>query len=230
MKNLSALTLLFVFTVAAIYAKDKAKESPAQCRSLAETNYLIGQDEALLDGKVCKRVSSGTALNADASRSIPKEHGLYYQAANGVVAVEGQAVSFARTGSALSSAVTFGIKSAKVNVQILGESSAHVTPVAPVFYYRVAEAADTAGGSAGDLVLVRLSVNGKRRQFEVSAHGAWRASQGISIRSQLPVTRKRTEPDLYRLTPSGELQHGEYAFYMFRGYDLPGFIYDFTVE
>jgi hypothetical protein len=126
--------------------------------------------------------------------------------------------------------VTFGIESAKVNVQILGESSPHNTSSSPVFYYRAAQATEAAGGSAGDLVLVRMDVKGKRRQFEVSARGAWRASQGISIRSQLQVMRKRTEADLYKLTPAEELTRGEYAFYLFRGYELPGFVYDFTVE
>jgi hypothetical protein len=75
-----------------------------------------------------------------------------------------------------------------------------------------------------------MSVKQDRRQFEIGAAGAWRASQGISIRSQLQVARKRIEADLYRLTPAEELKPGEYGLFLFRGYDLPGFIYDFSVE
>ena len=166
----------------------------------------------------------------DTGTPVPKEHGLYYQSSNGLVPIEGQVISFARTGSRLSSAATFGIKSGKTNVQILGERSAHTTVSKPVFYFRAPPAGEAAGGSAGDLVLVHMTVKSKRRQFEVAAGGAWRASSGISIRSQLQVARKQIEPDLYRLSPAEELKRGQYAFYLFRGYDLPGFVYDFSVE
>jgi hypothetical protein len=166
----------------------------------------------------------------DTSVSVPRDHGLYYQASIGLVPIEGQVISFARTGSRLASTATFGIKSAKTNVQILGERSAHTVGSKPVFYYRTAPAGEAAGGAAGDLVLVRMNVKSKRRQFEVGAGGAWRASSGISIRSQLQFTRKRIEPDLYQLTPAEQLKAGEYAFYLFRGYDLPGYVYDFSVE
>lgn len=173
-----------------------------------------------------------TALlcQTDAAVPVPKEHGLYYKAQNSLVPIEGQVISFARTGSLLSSGVTFGMKSRKTNVQILGERSAHTTGSSPTFYYRAASGTESAGGSAGDLVLVRMSVKHKRRQFEVAAGGAWRASQGISIRSQIQVLRKQIEPNLYQLTPAMNLKSGEYALYLFRGYDLPGYVYDFSVE
>lgn len=161
---------------------------------------------------------------------IPKEHGLYYQASNRLVPLEGQAVSFARSGSLLASAATFGLKSAKINVQILGATSAHTTDARPAFYFRVAQANDAAGGSAGDLVLVKMTVKQKRRQFEIAASGAWRSSSGISARSQLQVTRTQIQPGSYRLAPAEPLETGQYAFYLFRGYDLPGFVYDFSVE
>ena len=161
---------------------------------------------------------------------VPKKHGLYYLASNQLVPIEGQVISFARSGSLLSSTVTFGIKSRKINVQILRERAAHTTGTQPVFHYRAASGTDSAGGSAGDLVLVHMSVGHNRRQFEVGAGGAWRASSGISIRSQLPVTRKQIEPDLYQLTPDDLLKPGQYALYLFRGYDLPGYVYDFSVE
>ena len=79
-------------------------------------------------------------------------------------------------------------------------------------------------------MLVHMTVKSKRRQFEVAAGGAWRASEGISIRSQLQAARKQIEPDLYRVSPAAELKRGQYAFYLFRGYDLPGFVYDFSLE
>lgn len=160
----------------------------------------------------------------------PREHGLFWESSTGAVPIEGQVVSFVRTGSLLASAATIGIKSAKNNVQILGKTSQHVTASKPVFYYRAAEGNVAAGGSAGDLLLVKMKRKGNRRQFEVAASGVWRASRGISLRAQLQVFRKQVEPNLYRLTPAEELEAGEYGWFLFRGYDLPGFVYDFTVE
>jgi hypothetical protein len=181
-------------------------------------------------GESRQPLAGGSLSESGPNTPVPKEHGLYYQASNRLVPIEGQVISFARTGSRLSSTVTFGIKSAKMNVQLLGKTSAHNTVSKPLFYYRAAEGAEAAGGSAGDLLLVKMSVKHNRRQFEIGAAGAWRASQGISIRSQLQVTRKRMESDLYRLAPAQQLKPGEYGLFLFRGYDLPGFVYDFSVE
>ena len=163
-------------------------------------------------------------------QSFKDNHGLYYQQPDKLVPIEGQVVSFSRTGSLLSSTVTFGIRSKKANVQILGHTSGHVTGREPVFFYRTAAGTEAAGGSAGDLVLLKMTSKGDRRQFEMGAVGDARASSGISIRAQIQVVRKQAEADLYRLSPAQKLEPGEYAFYLFRGYNLPGFLYDFTVE
>jgi hypothetical protein len=168
------------------------------------------------------------ALAATLPGDIPAQPGLYYRAGSSIVRIEGRATSFARTGSRLVSAATAGIKSAKINAQILGNTSEHVVPPVITFYYRLASANEAAGGSAGDLVLVKMTVKGNRRQFEMGAAGMGRASAGISLRSQVDCYKKQLDQQLYEVTPV-TLEPGEYAFYLFRGYDLPGFIYDFTV-
>jgi hypothetical protein len=145
-----------------------------------------------------------------------------------MVRIDGRAASFARTGSRLVSTATAGIKSSKINAQILGETSGNVVPGLTTFYYRQASGNEAVGGSAGDLVLVKMDVKGNRRQFEMRAAGMGRASAGISLRSQVDFYRKQLDQQLYEVTTPA-LRPGEYAFYLFRGYDLPGFIYDFTV-
>jgi hypothetical protein len=130
----------------------------------------------------------------------------------------------------LSSAATAGIKSRKINAQIPGAAADLSVNALPVFYYRVPSGGASVGGSVGDLVLVKLTVKGKRRQFEMGAAGAGRASSGISIRSQVDFKRTEVSPGLYRALPADSLTPGQFAFYLFRGYDLPGFVYDFMVE
>lgn len=161
---------------------------------------------------------------------VPNEPGLYYWHEDKITRVEGRAVSFARTGSLLSSAATMGIKSRKTNAQIPGSHADMAVSSTAVFYYRIPSAGEAAGGSVGDLVLVKLRVHGSRRQFEMGAAGMGRMSSGISIRSQLDFKRTEVSSGLYRAVPADPLPPGQYAFYLFRGYDLPGFVYDFMVE
>lgn len=86
------------------------------------------------------------------------------------------------------------------------------------------------GVTAGDLVLVRMNVKHKSRQVQVGQVGTLGANAGIATREQVEVVRNQIAPGLYSLTPAAPLKRGEYGFYLFRGYDLPGYIYDFGVE
>jgi hypothetical protein len=161
---------------------------------------------------------------------IPTEPGLYYEYQGEVVRVEGQAISFARTGSLLAAWITFDIKTQKVNAQILGRRAHLTVNPNPTFFYRLPAANQALGGSVGDLLLVRLRVKGDRRQFEIAAAGQWRASAGISLRSQYQCERHQFQPGLYILKPVRVLQPGEWGLFLFRGSEFPGFIYDFSVE
>jgi len=183
-----------------------------------------------LIGCFCFLVLFSFSILGQNPESIPLDPGLYYQQKTGFLRVEGQAISFARTGSRLVSTATFGVKSAKINAQILGSRARLTVERTPVFYYRVPSANEALGGSAGDLLLVRMKVKGKRRQFEIGSAGQWRASSGISLRSQYPCARDQVASGLYRISASETLDRGEYGLYLFRGHDLPGFLYDFTVE
>ena len=134
----------------------------------------------------------------------------------------------------LASAATLGIHAARVNVQVPG-SRAHVAVSAkPVFYYRPAPKQQAEGGL--DLVLTRLSVSSGRRQFEVAAKGLWRSSRGISVRHQFDFAASEAEPGVYKLALTQDLEKGQYAFYLLRGFEHSstiagsGFVYDFQVE
>jgi hypothetical protein len=44
--------------------------------------------------------------------------------------------------------------------------------------------------------------------------GAWRASAGISINSQIQTKTTAASPAVYRVEPQDQLKLGEYAFYL----------------
>ena len=160
--------------------------------------------------------------------SIPSEPGMYVQTASGVTKIIGQAVTFQRSGSRLVSGVTVGIKSRKVNVQLLGARAQTVVGGEPTFYFIPAKQEADIGVNAGDLTLIRLEEKKDRRQFEVGAEGAWRASSGISITHQIQLFRSEENTGAYKLTPGLTLQEGEYALYIIRGEGMSPYVYDFS--
>ena len=162
--------------------------------------------------------------------SIPSEPGMYVQTAGGFNKILGQIVAFKRSGSLLVSGLTVGIKTRKENVQLLGPHAQTVIDRNPVFYFIPPRQAADAGVNAGDLVLIRLEEKEKRRQFEIAAQGAWRASSGISITHQIQLFRSEAKPGIYIITPALELGKGEYALYLARGEGMQAYVYDFSIN
>jgi hypothetical protein len=67
MKKMTVLAILLTLVAAAIHAQDEPKKNEMECRDLAEANNMVGPDETLVDGKVCKKVPKATALNTRAT-------------------------------------------------------------------------------------------------------------------------------------------------------------------
>jgi hypothetical protein len=170
------------------------------------------------------------AISEVGSGGIPSESGMYVQTAGGFNKILGQIVAFTRSGSLLASKLTAGIKARKQNVQLLGPHAQTVVDGKPVFYFIPPRQEADAGVNAGDLVLMRLEEKEERRQFEVGAQGAWRASSGISITHQIQLFRSEAKPGIYKITPAVALGKGEYALYLVRGEGMAAYVYDFSVN
>jgi hypothetical protein len=162
--------------------------------------------------------------------NMSSEPGMYLQTADGVTKILGQIVSFTRSGSLLVSKLTVGIKTKKQNVQLLGPHAQTVIDGKPAFCFIPAKQEADAGVNAGDLVLLRLEEKAERRQFEVGAQGAWRASSGISITHQIQLVRSEAKSGIYTVAPSAVLSKGEYALYLARGEGMQAYVYDFSVN
>lgn len=171
-----------------------------------------------------------SAVPEDAPNSVPTEAGMYVETSSRPTKILGQIVEFVRTGSLLVSTLTYGIKSAKGNAQLLGPHAQTVTPSNPTFYFIPAKQESDAGVNAGDLILIRLEEKKQRRQFEIGAQGEWRASKGISLTHQVQLNRSEVKPGVYKIAPATELGRGEYGLYLARGEGLQAYIYDFSVQ
>jgi hypothetical protein len=170
------------------------------------------------------------ALAAEAIQ-VPADPGLYVLGPQGLARIEARTVSLTAEGSRLKSAATLGmVGRGRVTAEIVGATAEAQVTSAPVFYYRAAPESDAARAGPADLVLVKLKRKRDRRRFEIGAQAEWKAGVGVSLRSQVDFYKKQVESGLYKLIPAQDLEPGEYGFYLFRGNDLPGIIYDFAVN
>lgn len=155
---------------------------------------------------------------------------MYVEVGDSPSKIIGQIAEFKRSGSALVSHATVGIKSQKENIQLLGPHAQTVVPSQPVFYFIPAKQEADAGVNAGDLILVRLEEKSERRQFEIAAHGAWRSSAGISLTHQVQLLRTEVKSGVFKIAPATTLSRGEYGLYLSRGEGMAPYIYDFGVQ
>lgn len=155
---------------------------------------------------------------------------MYVAAPGAYTKIFGQILDFKRSGSLLASDVTFHLKSAKENIQLLGPHAQTVTGSNPEFYFIPAKQEAEAGVNAGDFILVRLEEKKERRQIEVGAQGVGRASSGIALTHQVQLSRAEVKPGVYKLSPAAGLSRGEYGLYLARGEGMAPYIYDFSVQ
>lgn len=158
----------------------------------------------------------------------PHDAGLYYLTPQGLTRIEGRAVSVARSRKKVPLSGSLPMAGgSQIRAEILGAHAARTISATPVFYYHAPAGEESTG--AGDLVLVKLRARGNHREFTISTDPEWNANTGVPLRSQVEFNAKQVESGVFRLEPADDLDAGEYGFYLFRGRDLPGFLYDFSV-
>ena len=161
---------------------------------------------------------------------VPTEPGLYYIQNTVFVRMEGRVTVIPQSAKNAVALTTQGTRSIKVSGRIAGTTSEHVLAASTIFYYRLPPGSEALGGSAGDLVLVKMKVNGNIRQFEMGTAGMGEMTPGISLRNQVVLRKKLLEAQVYEITTPHPLRFGEYGLYLYRGYDRPDAMYDFTVK
>src|SRR5438874_9281825 len=99
---------------------------------------------------------ASSALGQSTQVALPSDPGMYIEEAGSFTKIIGQIAEFKRSGSLLVSNTTLGMKSAKVNIQLLGPRAQTTVSPQPVFYFLPAKQEADAGVNAGDLILIRL--------------------------------------------------------------------------
>jgi len=110
----------------------------------------------------------------------------------------------------------------------------------PYFYIYVPD-----GNSASDYVLLSLNKKQDRREFQVGSFGGLSGGKsGVKKDKQIDFTAEHVGIRVYKITLTGDLKPGEYAFFMGQGHDAAlagslggvrsggnalGRVYDFSV-
>jgi hypothetical protein len=168
------------------------------------------------------------SLASDPATQVPADAGLYFLTPQGLIRIEGRSVSVSVSHKKLPMSGGLPVVGNQSRAEILGAHASQNATSTPVFFYRVPAGEESTG--AGNLVLVRLRSKAKHREFTISSEAEWNANTGIPLRSQVEFNVKQVGSGVFRLEPSDDLVAGEYGFYLFRGRDLPGFLYDFAVR
>jgi len=172
--------------------------------------------------------AGGKVVAGDANDPISShDSGIYLYAKdrNGeykLTVLEQAAYQGSKTGGMLGTALTYGIKKAKMKAVIPGQHAGIRTSDAqPVFYFYFEDKAaglGKGGFGAGSVsnpnqfALVKLDVAKSSRETIIGEFGALGANTGTDEKSMVSFKSERIKTGLYKVTPNLAMQPGEYCF------------------
>jgi hypothetical protein len=201
------------------------------------TNALIALKNAgVPDGVIAamlKRSSSPVAANAIADNGnpdplVPHAPGIYVLDARGnarMIRIDPTVSNQTKTSNILGYAFTYGLSSAKLKT-VIPNATARVQAIGsrPTFYFYfnqssvLASLADFSTGfsasasSPNEFSLVHLQKKGDHREAVIGSLGFASAKSGISDKARVAFTYDDVAPGVFKVTPSADLQPGEYGF------------------
>ncbi len=172
--------------------------------------------------------AAGTVGTGDPNDPIsPHDSGIYLFAKDRsgdfkMTVLEQAAYQGSKTGGLLGTALTYGIKKAKMKAVIPGQHASIRTPDAePVFYFYFEDKAAGLGkggfGAAAvsnpnQFALVKLDVTKSSRETTIGEFGALGTSSGTSEKAMVTFRSERLRIGVYKVVPNGPMQQGEYCF------------------
>jgi hypothetical protein len=172
--------------------------------------------------------AAGTVAAGDPNDPMsPHDSGIYLYAKNRngeykLTVLEQAAYQGSKTGGVLGSALTYGIKKAKMKAVIPGQHAGIRTPdTQPEFYFYFEDKAaglGKGGFGAGSVsnpnqfALVKLDITKSSRETIIGEFGALGANTGTDEKSMITFKSERIRTGFYRVVTNGPLQPGEYCF------------------
>jgi hypothetical protein len=172
--------------------------------------------------------AAGAVANGNPNDPMsPHDSGIYLYSKdrNGefkMTVLEQAAYQGSKTGGVLTSAITYGLKKAKMKAVIPGQhASIHTPDPMPVFYFYFEDKAAGLGkggfgsgavSNPNQFALVKLDVTKTSRETIIGEVGALGANTGTREKSMVTFKSERLRPGLYKVTLPGQMAPGEYCF------------------
>lgn len=172
--------------------------------------------------------AAGTVAAGDPNDPMaPHDSGIYLYSKdrNGeykLTVLEQAAYQGSKTGGVFTSALTYGLKKAKMKAVIPGQHASIRTPDSePVFYFYFEDKAAGLGkggfgagavSNPNQFALVQLDIKKSSRETIIGEFGALGASSGTHEKSMVTFKSERLRPGLYKVVPNGPMEAGEYCF------------------
>jgi len=172
--------------------------------------------------------ASGAVAQGDPNDPMcPHDSGIYLYSKdrNGeykLTVLEQAAYQGSKTGGMLGTALTYGIKKAKMKAVIPGQHASIRTPDSqPVFYFYFEDKAAGLGkggfGAAAisnpnQFALVKLDVTKSSRETIIGEFGSFGSSSGTNEKSMVTFKSERLRNGFYKVSPNQPMGPGEYCF------------------
>ena len=169
----------------------------------------------------------GTNANGDPNDPMmPHDSGIYLYTKDRdgkpkMVVLERAAYTGAKTGGALGSALTYGIKKIKTKAVIAGaKAQIRVQDTSPVFYFYFDDKQAGLGktyfgvgnlSNPNQFALLKLEVKGQNRETTIGAYSSLGSSSGEDTKAMVQFKSERIRPGLYKVTVDS-IGEGEYCF------------------
>ena len=126
-----------------------------------------------------------------------------------------------RTGGMFTNSLTYGISKIKTKAELPGRAASfQITTIKPVFYFYLDASSGGLNTSSGvpsdpkEFSLVRFSLHGDNREVTIAKTNVFSGKGGLSGEYIMEFQAEDLGNGVFRVTPSGELKKGEYAFYL----------------
>lgn len=172
--------------------------------------------------------AAGNVATGDPSDPLaPHDSGIYLYSKdrNGeykLTVLEQAAYQGSKTGGVLTSALTYGLKKAKMKAVIPGQHASIRTPDSqPAFYFYFEDKAAGLGkggfgagavSNPNQFALVKLDLTKSSRETIIGEFGVLGASTGTHEKSMITFKSERLRSGMYKVVPNGPMEAGEYCF------------------
>lgn len=246
-------------TIIKLYSKGLSPTIIISKIKTSKTNFDVSTDELI---KLKEEKIPDDIVNAMVGSSVGKENeigdvndpmtnhesGIYYSKIKDdkpeLLYIDPTVCTQSKIGSALGSALTYGIASVKTKGSIDGSTSRfQIEENQPSFYFYFQKTESDLGNtsawnsestSPNEFVLISLTQKTKNREFVTGKINSWSGSSfGFDEKQRVEFTYEKVKPGMYKVSPKRFMAKGEYCFVYSGGNRVLqgiGKVYDFTIK